>query len=212
MKIKTVRQLGDALSDELTWRKMEIVALRMQADKKDDFSQRAILRAGVAILYSHWEGFVKVSTEFLLNFVSNQKLRNEELSDIYAIHSFKSRLATLAITKNAPCAVESFRFIVEEMQSVSNINCKNYVGTESNLSSEVFDRIAKSVGVDVTRYMHLYPFIDESIVSKRNCIAHGEYMLINFDEYKAISDRVFELINNYKTDLENIAVLKQYAK
>lgn len=164
------------------------------------------------MLYSHWEGFIKASSELLLNYISNQKLKNDELSDVYVIQSFKSHLSNLAETKNASIAVESLRFILDEMNKSACIKYKNYVNTESNLSSEVFDRIAKSVGVDVNKYMHLYPFIDESIVNKRNYIAHGEYMDVNIDEYKRISDRVFDLIRYYKDDIENIAVRRSYAK
>lgn len=184
----------------------------MQAARKDNIAHKTILRAGVAILYSHWEGFVKSSSEILLNYVSNQKLKNEELSEVYVIQSFKSHISNLAETKNAGVAVESLRFILSEMRKCASISPKNYVNTESNLSSDVFDRIAKSVGVDVEKYLHLYPFIDESIVNKRNCIAHGEFMDVDFEEYRRISDRVFDLIRTYKDDIENIAVSKSYAK
>lgn len=197
MKIKTIPQLSASLNDDISWRKREIIELRMQAARKDDVAHKTILRAGVAILYSHWEGFVKSSTEMLLNYVSNQKLKNEELSEAYVVQSFKSHISSLAETKNAGVAIESLRFILNKMDKNSNISPKNYVNTESNLSSEVFDRIAKSVGVDVEKYLHLYPFIDESIVYKRNYIAHGEFMDIDFDEYKRISDRVFDLIRSY---------------
>lgn len=212
MKIKTIRQLSASLNDEISWRKREIIELRMQAARKDNGAHKTILRAGVAILYSHWEGFVKCSSEMLLNYISNQKLKNEELSEVYVVQSFKSHISTLAETKNAGVAVESLRFILSEMGKRSSISPKNYVNTESNLSSEVFDRIAKSVGVDVEKYLHLYPFIDESIVHKRNYIAHGEFMDVDFDEYKRISDRVFDLIRSYRDDVENIAVSKSFAK
>lgn len=212
MKIKTISQLSASLNDDISWRKREIIELRMQAARKDNVAHKTILRAGVAILYSHWEGFVKTSSEILLSYISNQKLKNEELSEVYVVQSFKSHLSSLADTKNAGVAIESLRFILAEMEKSSSINPKNYVNTESNLSSDVFDRIAKSVGVDVGKYLHLYPFIDESIVYKRNHIAHGEYMDIDFYEYKRISDRVFDLIRSYKDDIENIAVSKSYVK
>ncbi len=64
----------------------------------------------------------------------------------------------------------------------------------------------------MSKYMHLYPFIDESIVNKRNYIAHGEFMDVDLGEYKRISDRVFDLIRQYKDDIENIAVSKSYAR
>ncbi|MCU8061705.1 hypothetical protein L5L91_13260 [Shewanella sp. SM55] len=212
MRIKTVQHLSAALNDEISWRSREIIELRMQASMKGNVAHKTILRAGVAILYSHWEGFIKSSTEILLEYISNQKLKNDELSDVYIVQSFKSHLSTLADTKSSVAAIESLRFIVNNMKKNSNISYKNYVNTESNLSSEVFDRIAKSVGIDVKKYMHLYPFIDESIVNKRNYIAHGEFMDVNFDDYIRISDRVFDLIRSYKDDIENVAILKSFIK
>lgn len=212
MRLKTINQFLSKLNDELTWRQREIIDLRMQAQRKNAAGQKPLLRAGTTLLYSHWEGFIKNASEHLLNYIANQHLKNSELSDIFLIHSYKSHLFSLSDSKSVVIALESLRFIFGEMNASARISYRNFVDTESNLKSSVFDRIARSVGVDVNNYMHLYPFIDETIVNKRNSIAHGEYLDIDADEYKRISDKVFELIRCYKTDIENIAVQRTFTR
>lgn len=61
-KLRTLPELMSALSDELVWRQTEIVNLRMEAATAKELARKAILRAGVALAYAHWEGFVKCST------------------------------------------------------------------------------------------------------------------------------------------------------
>jgi hypothetical protein len=169
-------------------------------------------RAGVTLVYAHWEGFIKASTELLLNFVSSKRLTNRELRDIFLLYSLRTRLGKIVSTTKVEPALEALRFILHDLDAPSKISFKDSIDTGSNLSSLEFDNIAKSVGVVVDRYLHLYPYIDESIVNRRNTIAHGERLQIGRDEFYSMTERVLELMEMYKTDLENIVATEAYRR
>ncbi|WP_170956367.1 MAE_28990/MAE_18760 family HEPN-like nuclease [Kosakonia sacchari] len=72
--------------------------------------------------------------------------------------------------------------------------------------------MAKSIGVDTSFYKDYYPYIDESLVSNRNGIAHGEKLLIDYKMMSGLTDKVIVLMEKYKTDIENICCQQSYLK
>lgn len=212
MKIKTPSQFAKALGDEYSWRHKELLDYRLATRVTNLVAQRAMIRAGVPLAYAHWEGFIKCSTEILLNFVCHQNLRNSDLSDTYFAHSVKSQTLQFIESKRA-CAVEKTAGLIRDCQNLrADIRHKNYVDTESNLSSDIFEQVALSVGVNTSPYQHVYPYIDETILNSRNKIAHGEYLSHTMDEFQSLTDRVISLMYMYKTDIENLVVQKRYLK
>ncbi len=212
MRIRTTFQFHDAISSEFAWRRKEILDFRLQTHTKNFELQPLFIRAGVPLLYAHWEGFVKTSTEILLNYICHLNLTNAELTDVFFAHSAKSQIARFIETRRAVNATETAHFLRNCSSLPSEIRHKNYVDTESNLKSDVFDQIASSIGVDTTAYKHLYPYIDETIVQQRNRIAHGESVSLDINDFRAISDRVSDLIAMYKTDVENIVSSSSYKR
>src|SRR5216683_7302007 len=82
MKLRTIEQLSDALDQELAWRKKELSTIKVLVDEKNVAKSRrlVLIRAGVALLYAHWEGFVREAGSMYLDFVSYQRLKYEQLS------------------------------------------------------------------------------------------------------------------------------------
>lgn len=211
-KIKTQNQLLHCIQDDFAWRHQEIMNFRTSISASKDIKRNTLIRGGVAICYAHWEGYIKSSTEMLISYISNQKHKNNELADIYLSRSMKTSLDSFIQTKEPDLATNLVNKIINDQEKRANLNHKNFVNTESNLSSTVFNRIAKSVGVNVERYKDIYPFIDEQVLNKRNAIAHGEILDINPEDFNRISERVLDTMRWYKTDLEDIAVNKSYLK
>ena len=55
-------------------------------------------------------------------------------------------------------------------------------------------------------------FIDSNLVNPRNHIAHGEDFNLNTQEYMDLHDAVMSLLETYKNEVENAAVLKSYER
>jgi hypothetical protein len=206
MRIRDVNSCLRAISDEYAWRKKELIDFRLSVASRNATLKLLFIRAGVPLAYAHWEGFVKNATEHLLNYVSHLPLRNDELSDVFFAHSAKTQIARLVESARVTSATQAACFVRDSAQELAVIRHKNYVDTESNLSAHVFDQIAQSVGVDTKHYKYLYPYIDESILHCRNKIAHGETVKLSESDFRALTDRVVDLIHMYCTDLQNIAV------
>lgn len=206
MKIRSASHFINAIGDEFSWRHKELLDLRLLTRTSNLLNQRVLIRAGVPLTYAHWEGFIKTSSELMLNFVSNQGLQNKHLADVYFSHSVKTHITSILQSARAFSVTEAACFVRDAAEKKSDIRHKNYVDTGSNLKSDVFEQIAQSLGVNLEPYRHLFPYIDETIVNNRNKIAHGEFMQLTVTDFHALVDRVVDLLRMYKTDLENIVI------
>lgn len=71
MKIKTLEDLEDSLNTHLAWRKKEMMTLKLLIESGDE-ARITLIRAGIALLCAHFEGFIKDASNDYLSFVSNQ--------------------------------------------------------------------------------------------------------------------------------------------
>lgn len=93
MSIRTLEHLSDALARDLAWRKKELAALRFacKATKQKD-TLNGLYRSSVAMLYAHWEGFIKNASAAYLEYVHFQRLRLAELAPNFAAVAARSML------------------------------------------------------------------------------------------------------------------------
>lgn len=209
--IRTLSQLQDALDSEMGWRLKEIVAFRV-ASKTGSPERKFFIRAGVALVYAHWEGFIKTSSEQYLNFVHHRGCTYRELKSCFAVFGLKSKLQMLTESRKSGSNVEAFDFILSEMGQPAYMQMSSAIDTGSNLTSKVFTNIATSLDIDVGRYSTKFNLIDESLVSRRNKVAHGEYMDLGGKEFGELVDEVLQLMRDYKTDLLNAASMETYKR
>ena len=210
-KIRTLSILQDALDSDMGWRIKEISDIKFAA-KRPPESARTFIRAGVALVYAHWEGFIKKASENYLNYINNQGYSYSELKTCFAVHGLKGKLETLSVSRNAKLNVETFDFITSQMNEPTNLLIASAINTEANLSSKVFSNIAGSLDISISAYEARFRLIDESLLSRRNKIAHGEFVDLNENEFVSLTDAVLELMRIYKTDIENAATLGSYKK
>lgn len=210
MKLRTLSDLQDALDREMGWRLQEIAAMKTQVKGSIDTTKKGLARAGLALLYAHWEGFTKRAAENYIRYVASLRLRNEELSDSFLGLAAKSNLSQLEETNQARLYIESVRFFRNKLSIKSTISTKYNVNTQSNLRSGRFANILTSIGIDPYPYEPKYNFIDSSLVDRRNAIAHGEYLEFAPDDFGSIADEVIALLRAVKTDIENAASQKKF--
>lgn len=212
MKIKTVSQLQDFLDSEFSWRLKEIADLKLAVKKTGGLSKWTVIRAAVPLLYAHWEGFVKNTATNYLMFVNSQGLRYDELKSCFIVLGLKKQLTEVIVSNKSELTVAAVDFILAGMKTKANLKITAAINTESNLSSKVFENIATSIGLDVTFYKSKYHLIDESLLKRRNGIAHGEYLHVNPEDYRKLADEVLNLLRQFKTDLQNSAANSGFAR
>lgn len=212
MKIRSINELQDKLDAEMGWRIKEISSMKTSISSVVRHNRPTLIRAGIALSYAHWEGFVKNTAEAYLAYLNSKKLPYEELEDCFVALGLRSEIARAQNNSDAVVALGVVNFIRNDGKSRSSFSLKNAIDTKSNLNSEVFDAIARSLNLSVGVYQSKYNFIDESLLGRRNKVAHGEYLDIDGDDWKEIADEVLKLLRQFKNDIENSATLERYKK
>ena len=211
-KVRSVSEAQDYLDQEFAWRLKEIADLKSAIRSTSAVREGTLLRAAVPLLYAHWEGFIKNAAEAYLSYVAHQRHTYEELQTCFVVRGLKRELDELSNSSSSSRNSRIVDFLLEELESRATIPYKGAVDTHSNVSSEVFTNIANSIGIDTTWYETKYNFIDESILNRRNKIAHGRYVDVGADEFVELSDQIIALLRGFKTDIENSLIQDSYTR
>jgi hypothetical protein len=176
MKIRTLEDLNQKLSEDLSWRKKELSNLRSLVDNRSfEFSKHnAVLRSGLVILYAHWEGYMKTAASSYLEFVSTRQLTYDELSTNFVAIAMKTKLKEASETNKATVFTVVTDFLLTQCSQRSSIPYKDIVSTDSNLSSSILYEIICLLSLDYSFYRSKEKLIDEQLLKRRNMIAHGE--------------------------------------
>lgn len=209
--IRTVEDLSDTLAAELAWRRKEIAALKSIIDAAQHAKHRdAVIRGGVALLYAHWEGFIKVSASAYLEYVAVRRLKYAELSINFVALAIRPRLIDAARRDDAGLQTELVRILVEQRNERAAISFKEGVDTKSNLSYEVLRNLMNGLGLDYRSFETKQKLIDEKLLARRNNIAHGRYLPVSVAEYNELHRHVAEMLADFKNIVENAAVESKY--
>ncbi|HEV3210090.1 MAG TPA: MAE_28990/MAE_18760 family HEPN-like nuclease [Chthoniobacterales bacterium] len=206
MKVRSVTELQELLDSEFAWRIKELSLIKGTIHQADGPAQKAFLRAGIPILYAHWEGFVKIASTAYIDFVNRQKLRHEELSPCFVAMAARRHLENFGQAKKARIHIEVVKFFLDNLTERASLGDFSGLQTKSNLNAEVFENIACAIGVNPVNYEAKFKFLDESLLRRRN-EAHGAYLDIDKDSFDDLLQEVLTLLRQYKTDIENCATL-----
>lgn len=214
MTIRTTQELVDSLAAQLAWRRKELTELRSLVDgSRSNVSRRAtLIRAGTALLYAHWEGFVKASGTYFLEFVASQRKKHSELKPNFLCVILRKHLNVAKQSKKASATEEIVEFFHSRMADRANVPTKNVVNTESNLSSVVLGEILWTLGLDRAPYATKKAILDERLLGRRNSIAHGEPLDISVDDYLELHDEILALMDAFRTQLENACLTQGYMR
>ncbi len=216
-KIRTVENLSDRLSEDLAWRKKELSDLNSLISSRDFAISKhnAMLRSGITLLYAHWEGYIKNAGTCYLEFVSRRKLTYVELNMNFVAIAMKDKLQEVKETNKATVFTEATKFIITQSSQKSSIPYEGIISTASNLSSAILREIICILGLDYSFYETKENLIDEKLLKRRNTIAHGEslpYLSLDRDEYFEIHLKILEMMEDFRTQIENSAVLELYLR
>ncbi|NJL90465.1 MAG: hypothetical protein HC916_12260 [Coleofasciculaceae cyanobacterium SM2_1_6] len=214
-KIRTLNDLSDRLSEDLAWRKKELSILEGLIETRS-FGQNktdALIRSGIALLYGHWEGYIKCAASAYLEFVSRQKdLKYCELAYNFVAIAMKKKLSEASATNQSTIHNQVIQFLVEGMEQRIDIPRDNIIKTGSNLSSNLFQQILALLGIDYRPYELKQVLIDKQLLKRRNQIAHGEYLDVDIASYRELHKEIIWMMDYFKDQIENHAVQKLYLR
>jgi len=147
MSIRTLEQLSDHLANDLAWHKRELSEVKGLVETKNvsDQRYRTLLRSGVCILYSHWEGFVKLAANAYVDYVRSQRLTYQELASNFLALAMKGKLKDAQETNKPSLYIPVCDFFVSGL----NQRCvlpKDAISTASNLSSHKSEQLWHNKG------------------------------------------------------------------
>ncbi len=212
MKIRTLELLSDKLAEDLAWRKKELSAMKSLVESKNLSREKhqVLVRSAVCILYSHWEGFIKLAGNAYLEYVGNKKLTYQELSTNFLALAMKEKLKEAKETHKPSLYIPLCDFFRTELNQRCSLP-KDVISTASNLSSEVLEEITVLLGLDFSFYRTKKKLIDEKLLKPRNEIAHGGYLAaFDRDEYIELHHEVIAMLDRFKNQVENAAIQEEF--
>ncbi|AVR46785.1 hypothetical protein C7S20_16790 [Christiangramia fulva] len=206
----TFDQLTDKIIADFSWRRKELTVLKSKIPNTKNPLQTAMIRATMPLLYAHWEGFVKISLSYYLEYVSNKGLKHDELKNQFVALSLQKKLGTLQ-ENSIESKTQIIDFIFDKASKQSNIPTKNVINTKSNLKYHVLEEILFIMDLKDVYFESQKDLVDD-LVDERNHIAHGEHKLVDYDTFIEFHDDIIALMEYLKTKIENSAVLESYKK
>lgn len=213
MKIKSLEKLQDVIDADYVWRKKELIELKFAIHS----TQNPIyIRASMALLCAHFEGFIKQVANYYIIYVSSQNIPFSILKcNFAAIYSAK---------KIKPCA-ESEKISVYNSflkSFLSDYNGSKFkitysagdpiIKTGGNPSSSVFEEIVGTIGLDFSIYETKRNYIDTDLLSNRHKIVHGEKLYIEKREFDQTLRNVMDIMETFQEQVFLSACNKEYLK
>ena len=210
--IRTKEDLVDRIGQDHVWRLREISELKSLIEDPliSDLRKRVLCRSGIALLYAHWEGFVKKSGTYFLEYVASQRHNISELRSNFITLLVRGKIDKANESNKYSAFDEVTRYILENQSTRAKIPTKNVVDTQSNLSTKVLKEIMWCLGLDYEFYEPKEKLIDLKLVGRRNHVAHGESIEINLEDFIEMVDEVLGLMATFKNLLENSCITESY--
>ncbi len=212
MKIRTEEELLDCLDHDYAWRIKEISCIKASIQRSTGHAKDMSIRAGVTLLYAHWEGFIKNSAEYYICFVANQRKSYSELNPCFIALGLRAQFRKSGQSKKISEHLILIDILINDLSSRCNIPTKNSVNTRSNLNSEVFKDIVLSIGLNYADFELKEKLIDRQLLEYRNNVAHGQYLVVKEEDFYALNNEIITMMGSFKNLILNAACTKQYLR
>jgi hypothetical protein len=198
MPVRTIEELADRLDEGMAWRRIELQALKAAVSDAETQSpgsplSRALARSGVAMLYAHWEGYVKDSCTAYVEFIAKRRLRCDELSD-GLLRTVLDSLSRRAITGDEEALLTLVDAVRRPSDSRARIPKLTMIDTKSNLRFKVLCEILNQIGFSADDFSTKDKLIDVSLCDRRNSIAHGREDYPASGDFATLLSEVFEMM------------------
>lgn len=210
-KIRSLEDLEALLLEELKWRKQELSQWYQIASKARKHELNGVLRGGSALLYAHWEGYVKEAARGYLEYVDRQGLTVSQLRPELAAVALRGVLGRGEQSKQARDHTE----LVEMVRDLNGIRAmipheRSTIKTNQNLRFATFVDVMHSIGCDGERHKLFQKLIDVRLVENRHAIVHGREVVVQLDDWVEIREKVLRILDDVRTQVSNAAASKAF--
>ena len=206
---RTISDLENNLSKELSWRIKELSDYKAILRQAKDNQKKTLIRGGIVLLYAHWEGFVKQASEHYFNYVKLRRVKLINLKENFVVICLRKHISNLLETNKITKQTESIKFIFNKLDKKAIFPSKIPIKTY-NLDYENFLLYCLTIGLDYKEFELSRNFINIKLVKNRHKIAHGNFLMINLENFEEIFNKTINLLKKIKTDIINSAILKKF--
>ena len=125
--IRTEAQLQDALDRDFAWRLKEISDVKLLVKNGHNIRTASAVRAGIPVLYAHWEGFIKNAATSYIEYVHNLRLPYSDLKSCFVVLGVKRHIDTLTDSKSASGLIDALEFIRSSMDDQAKLKVESAV-------------------------------------------------------------------------------------
>ncbi len=171
----------------------------------------ALLRAGVALIYAHWEGYCKNALTLYLKFVARRKLKLRELRPGFAALAVDSAVRKQGNLTEVRRRMSTVTQLMDGLDDRLAIPSKE-VNTQSNLNSEVCEELLEMLGLDFTPFATKAHLIDYKLLRARNEIAHGRWSPVDLAAFEELYSEVLMMIRTVRNLVTTAADNGEYRR
>lgn len=213
MTLRTKDELSARVSAELAWRRKELIFFKNLVHQAPPAARASFIRGAVAILYAHWEGFVKATGELYLEFITAQRLTYRQLASPLLAIAARKWIHSASESRKATPWVELINLFMSAELDGRAKSIERTIETRANLSVDVFKNICSTIGMP---YRQEYSVAEKPIIERllevRNSIAHGEYSVIDLQEFDQLHSRIDLMLTLFGNDVENAVATDGYRR
>lgn len=207
MSPESVEELENKLTKNLARRKKELLFLKSKIAESDS-EYNSLARAACVMLCAHFEGFIKDSSNYYIEYIANQKILYKKL---------KPNFKVLKMQKTFDKA--NFSVGLRLINDIETLNSKIFtldngttISTHSNPSSTELEKILCLLGIKSDLFELKKVYIDKSLLKKRNEIAHGTMSDVAASDFNEMINIILELMDGYSNIIVDAAEQKLYLK
>lgn len=208
-KVRTLLDLEDKITAETAWRKQELALIRSNVALSAGVAQSVAVRSAIALLYAHWEGWIKNVGILYIRFVNTQGHRLDDLSAPFLGNALKTRIDGISESRRARGHTEFASLVVSGLHGRAALS-ESLIDTGSNLKSELMLDILDRLGLSADFFEMRQNMIDEELLKRRNSVAHGQYEVLEKNDYLNLHENVASLLAQFTTLVLNAASSKAY--
>ncbi len=201
------------LEEELAWRQEELAFFKNQlCNISNDNDKEKYRKSLILMLYSHFEGFTKISLQTYIQYINSQQIeRNKVNANIIAASMRKELNAYDSLDKKSKVfkrklpddtVLHRFARRVDLIASMEDFKSQtvqiedDIIDTESNMWYIVLKKNLYKVGLPLDVFEPFERNIDK-LVNKRNGIAHGGSRLgVSESEYIELETAIYNVMSN----------------
>ena len=196
------------ITRDLDWRESEIAAMKilLRSQRITAKQEKTLLRAAWAMLYAHYEGFVKNCLTLFFDEITRRSVPCNSLPRLtraFALGSAIGRIRSMP-TVDAIDEVSNFS------QHLTSIPAFPDVDAKDNLWPFVLKDLLSSADLSTVVVEKHFNKL-KTLVARRNSIAHGEAnMIAEYSYYEGYEEAVYEVMYDLAFQVETRLATEPY--